>query len=77
MKAKYVIETPPLSPVKLHLEIPIGEMTDEEIRLKIEEIKAKTEKLPSYVINELKKAIKNLPKIPNNIKRLLVGTKLF
>jgi hypothetical protein len=70
--AKYVIETPPLSPIKLQLEIPIGEMTEEDLLLKIAEIKARTVGIPAYVIVELREALKSLRKIPREIRMKLL-----
>jgi hypothetical protein len=74
ISAKYVIETPPASPIKLHVEIPIGEIAEEDIYLKIAEIKAKVQTLPFYLVAELKKSLKSLPKIPRHVKELLLRT---
>jgi hypothetical protein len=70
--AKYVIETPPLSPIKLQLEIPICEMTGEDILLKIAEIKARTIGLPAYLIVVLRETLRGLRKIPTKIRKKLL-----
>ena len=72
--AKYIIEVPPGSPFKFHVELPIGEISEEDLFLKIAEIKAKAQILPLCVVNELKSTIKNLKKIPRNIKESLLTT---
>jgi hypothetical protein len=69
--AKYVIETPPLSPVKLQLEIPIGEMSEEDVLLKIAEIKARAIGLPSDLIVQLRKVLETLAKVPSGIREKL------
>lgn len=70
--AKYIIELPPSSPIKLRIEIPIGEISEEDIFLKMAEIKTKIQSLPRYLIAELRNSIENLPKIPQHIKGLLL-----
>jgi len=70
--AKYVIETPPFSPIKLQLEIPICEMTEEDVLLKIAEMKARTTGLPAYLIIELREALRGLRKIPTKIRKKLL-----
>lgn len=70
--AKYVIETLPGSPIKLQVEIPIGEMAEEDILLKVAEIKAKLQNLPSYVLTELKNSLKNLTKVPQRVKESIL-----
>lgn len=72
ISAKYIIELPPGSPIKLRIEIPIGEISEEDILLKMAEIKTKVQVLPRYLVSELKNSIKNLPKIPQYVKELLL-----
>jgi len=70
--AKYIIDTPPASPLRLRIEIPIGEMAEEDIFLKIAEIKAKVQGIPSYIIAEFRNSLESLPKVPRHIKELLL-----
>ena len=72
ISAKYVIEAPPGSPIKLQVEIPIGEISDEDILLKIAEIKMKIGPLPQIIIDQFKNSLKNLPKIPQNVKESIL-----
>lgn len=72
ISAKYIIELPPGSPFKLRIEIPIGEISEEDILLKMAEIEMKVQVLPRYLVSELKNSIKNLPKIPQHAKELLL-----
>jgi hypothetical protein len=69
--ARYVIETPPFSPVKLQLEIPIAEMSEEDVLLKIAEIKARTINLPRNLIIDLRNTLKSLTKVPGGIREKL------
>jgi len=72
ISAKYIIETPPVSPIKLRVEIPIGEIAEEDIYLKIAEIKAKVQNLPPYLVAQLKSSLKSLPKIPRQVRELFL-----
>lgn len=72
ISAKYIIETPPASPLRLRIEIPIGEMAEEDLFLKIAEIKAKAQCIPSYIIAELRNSLESLPKVPRHVKELLL-----
>ena len=72
LKAMYIIETPPLSPIKLHIEIPIAEMSEEDLALKIAEIKMATYNLPKAVIDKLVGILRSLPKISTQIKEQII-----
>jgi len=72
ISAKYIIETPPASPLRLQIEIPIGEIAEEDVFLKIAEIKAKVQCIPSYLIAELRNSLESLPKVPRHVKELLL-----
>jgi hypothetical protein len=47
----YIIEPPPMSPIKLHIEIPISEMSGEDLALRIAQIKMATYNLPKAIMS--------------------------
>ena len=73
LKAMYIIETPSMSPIKLHIEIPIGEMSEEDLALKIAQIKMAAYNLPKAVIDKLLRTVRNLPKISARIKDQIIS----
>lgn len=73
LKAKYIIETPPMSPIKLHIEIPITEISEEDLALKIAEIKMATYNLPQVVKDKLIGKLQSLPKMSARIKEQIIA----
>ena len=70
--AKYVIETPSVLPIKFQIEIPVGEMSEDDLLLKVAELKSKTAKLPHAVVSQVKEAISGLQRVPSQIRKKLV-----
>lgn len=73
LKAMYIIETPPMSPIKLHIEIPISEMSEEDLALRIAQIKMATYNLPKAIINKFVGVVRNLPKMSARIKDQIIA----
>lgn len=73
LKAMYIIETPPMSPIKLHIEIPIVEVSEEDLALKIAQIKMATYNLPKAAIDKLVGIIRNLPKMSSRIRDQVIA----
>ena len=73
LKAMYIIETPPVSPIKRHIEIPIIEVSEEDLALKIAQIKMATYNLPKAVIDKLVGVVRNLPKMSARIRDQVIA----
>ena len=73
-KPKYLIGTPSISPIQFQIEIPIREMSEEEILKKITELRDIISKIPASMKTELKHSIAHLTNIPSNIKTRLLGS---
>ena len=74
--ARYRIEfPPPPSPAKIIVDIPMGKLTEEQIKEKAEEIAYKFKYLKGKVKEEFLEAIKHIPVIGDKLSRKLKKTK--
>jgi len=73
IRGKFIIDTPPLSPVKFRIEIPIGELSNEEIDLKIAEIKMNLLNVPFEVKKAFINTISNISEIPKRIREKIIS----
>ena len=73
IKAKYIIDVPPLSPVKCRIEIPIGELSNEDLELKIAEIQMKLSNVSYEVRTAFINAISKISEIPRKIRDKIIS----
>ena len=73
IKAKYIIDTPPLSPIKCRIEIPIGQLSEEDLELKIAEIQMKLSNVPYEVKTAFINTINKISGIPKMIREKITS----